>query len=491
MKGIVFIALLGLAHTAAAQDTVRLTLPDAIRLGQARSVDAVVARSEYVSAYWAWRTYRTELLPEVTLSATAPYYSKSYNQFQNQSGEYTYVGNFYNRFDAGLSIAQNIPWTGGQISVSGTLERMRQMGDNPSTRFMAVPASVTLEQPLFGLNRIKWLRKIEPVRFREAGLRIVSDFEDVALTVVGLYFNLLLAQTTVESAAQNVANSERLYSIARVRRTIGQISETELMQLRVALLGSRAKLTDAETDLKYQMFQLRSYLGFGEDEVLRPIVPEFDQDAIRSLDYDRVLAMARQNNSFTQNARRRLLEAEQAVSQARADRFDIRLFASIGVSGQEDRFHQVFNRHNWRDNQRVEVGLRIPILDWGKGKGRVMTARAKHEVAVARIEKERMDFDQNIFILVLDFNNQPTQLRLADETDEIARTRYTTTVEAFVAGMVDILNLNDAQSAKDAARSNYIRQLAALWSYHYRIRSLTLYDFSDDREIEIRESFVP
>jgi outer membrane protein TolC len=365
------------------------------------------------------------------------------------------------------------------------------MGDNPSTRFLSIPASLTLEQPLFGLNRIKWLRRIEPVRFREAELQIVSDFEEVALTVIDSYFNLLLAQTAVESAAQNVANSERLYAIAEARRTIGQLAETELMQLRVALLNARSALTEAQTNHQYQMFQLRSCLGFGEGEVVEPVVPEFDPAAMTSLDYDEVLSLARQNNPFTQSVQRRLLEAQRAVSQAKADRFDITLFASVGMSGQEDRFHQVFQSRNWRDNQQIEVGLRIPILDWGKGKGRVMTARANHEVVRSQIEKEEMDFDQHIFIRVLNFNNQPSQLLLARETDQIARQRYQTTVEAFVAGMVDILNLNDSQSSKDAARGNYIRQLAALWSYHYQIRSLTLHDFVTGRALTIPENLLP
>jgi outer membrane protein TolC len=92
---------------------------------------------------------------------------------------------------------------------------------------------------------------------------------------------------------------------------------------------------------------------------------------------------------------------------------------------------------------------------------------------------------------VLNFNSQPLQLQLAQETDEIARQRYATTVEAFIAGKIEILNLNDSQASKDAAQSNYIRQLAALWSYYYQIRSLTLYDFLKGRSLDIPENLTP
>ena len=39
------------------------------------------------------------------------------------------------------------------------------------------------------------------------------------------------------------------------------------------------------------------------------------------------------------------------------------------------------------------------------------------------------------------FNHQPKQLQLAKEVDSIARSRYNTTVEAFIQGKMDILNL--------------------------------------------------
>lgn len=55
-----------------AQDTIRITLTEAVELGISRSVDVMVAKNEYISAYWDYRTYKTELLPEVTFKGTAP-----------------------------------------------------------------------------------------------------------------------------------------------------------------------------------------------------------------------------------------------------------------------------------------------------------------------------------------------------------------------------------------------------------------------------------
>lgn len=477
------ILLLALFTGLRAQDTITVNLPEAIQRSVSISVDAVVARNQFKSSYWGYRTYKAELLPEVTLNTTLPYYSKSYNAFQNSDGTYTFVSNDYSKIDAGISISQNIPLTGATLSVESSFQRLEQYGGNGSTRYMAIPGSITLQQPIFGFNRVKWLQKIEPVKYQGAKQQLVADMEDVSNTAIQYYFNLLLGQINMEIAQQNLKNTEKLYTIAEARRKIGQISENDLLQLKVSLLKAESYLTDAQASLSSRMFQLRSFLGYGEDIIIKPAIPEGLLSRMPVLSYPQVVTLARENNPFTQNIQKRMLEASRDVSQAKADRWNATLFVSFGMSGQEDRFAQAFNSNNWRNNQVVNVGIKIPILDWGKSKGKVKIAEANREVENSKIEKEQIDFNQNVYLRVQNFNSQSKQLKLAKETDIIAQQRYNTSIEAFVLGKIDVLNLNDSQSSKDEARRNYIEQMYLLWSYYYQIRSLTLYDFLDNKEI--------
>lgn len=125
----------------------------------------------------------------------------------------------------------------------------------------------------------------------------------------------------------------------------------------------------------------------------------------------------------------------------------------------------------------VEVGFKIPILDWGKRRGQVKVAQSNREVTASKLRQESMNFNQDIFILVEQFNNQQTQLHLADKADRIARKRYHTNVETFLIGKISTLDLNDSQSQKDEARRKHINELFYYWYYYYQLRSLTLWDF--------------
>ena len=52
------------------QDTVRLTLKEAINLAQMQSVDAAVALNELKTAYWEYRTHVADQLPEINFKGT-------------------------------------------------------------------------------------------------------------------------------------------------------------------------------------------------------------------------------------------------------------------------------------------------------------------------------------------------------------------------------------------------------------------------------------
>lgn len=84
-----------------------------------------------------------------------------------------------------LSVTQNIRLTGGKISVLSSLDFMRQFGSG--NRYMSIPFAVTLQQPLFCANSMRWRSRIEPVRYAEAKAEFMSATEDVALRAVGLY----------------------------------------------------------------------------------------------------------------------------------------------------------------------------------------------------------------------------------------------------------------------------------------------------------------
>lgn len=458
-----------------------ITLAEAIALARVQSVDAAVALNELKTAYWEYRTFRANLLPEVNLTGTLPSYNKSYSTYQNSDGSYTFVRNNTLNLAGEISIDQNIWLTGGKLSLTSSLNYVKQLGAGGFHQFMSVPVGLELTQPIFGVNTLKWDRRIEPVRYAEAKAAFISATENVTITAITYFFNLLLSKETLATARQNKENADRLYEVAIAKRKMGQISENDLLQLKLNALQGKADVTAAESDLNAKMFQLRSFLGVSEQDVLNPVLPESVPDL--HMDYRQVLDKALERNSFAQNIRRRQLEADYEVATAKGNLRSIDLFASVGYTGQNRDFKASYE--NLLDNQIVQVGVKIPILDWGKRRGQVKVAKSNRDVVLSKIRQEQMDFNQDIFLLVENFNNQAQQLGIAEEADRIAEKRYRTSVETFMIGKISTLDLNDAQNSKDEARQKHISELYSYWYYFYQLRSLTLWDFERNEALEV------
>ena len=472
-----FLAWLPLA-VSAQTDTLRLSLDDCIAMARRQSIDAAVALGELRSAYWQWRSYRADLLPEVSLSGPAPSWNKRYSSYQQADGSLSFVRNDYLGLDGAVNITQKLWPTGGTLSVESSLDYLHQSGSGGSgNQFMSLPVAVTLSQPLFSVNHLKWNRRIEPLRYREAQARFLTETEQVAMQAISLYFGLLLAGEQVNIARQNLQTAEKLYEVAQAKRRMGTISENDVLQLRLDVLTARSALTNSESNRQTRQFALRSFLDVEAD--IEPSVPE-DVPQVR-LDYDNVLSHALQNNALATTMRRRQMEADYAVASARANRQSVNLYAQLGYTGTGENISNAYR--NLLSNEVVQVGITVPLLDWGKRKGQRRLAESNRDIIQGQLRQQSQDFRQDIFILTEQFNNQAEQLRIACEADTIARRRYHTNVETFKIGSISTLELSSAQTAKDQARQNRIQQLFNYWYYYYQLRSIALWDFERGCEL--------
>ena len=469
--------LLFVLHSYGQEKTMTLTLDECIAMARRQSVDAAVDLGELKSAYWQWRSYKADLLPEVSFSATAPSYNKRYTSYQQADGGVSYVRNDYLGLNGSLYVSQKIWPTGGTLSVETSLDFLHQSGSGGGNQFMSMPVALTLSQPIFGINHLKWNRRIEPLKYREAQARFLTETEQVAMKAISLFFNLILAGEQVGIARQNLQKAEELYKVAQAKREMGTISENDVLQLKLDVLNAHSALTDSESNRQARQFALRAFLDVETD--IEPIVPESVPSL--HLGYEEVLSHALQNNAFATTMRRRQMEADYSVASAKANRRSINLYAQMGYTGMADKLGGAYR--DLLSKEVIQVGFSVPILDWGKRKGQRKVAESNREIVQGQLRQQAQEFRQNIFILTEQFNNQAEQLRIACEADTIAQKRYNTNIETFKIGSISMLDISDATRAKDEARQNRISQLHSYWYYYYQLRSIALWDFEKGCDI--------
>lgn len=450
----------------------KLTLQEAIRMAQASSPEAEAARHTYRAAYWSYRSFRADYLPEVSLSAS-PYLNRQINKVTQPDGTELFLRQNQLATDLTLSVSQNVWFTGGSFFMQTAAQRMDELGEK-STAYNTQPFTIGYQQSLFGYNSLKWNRRIEPVRFQEAKKTYSETLELIASKTCELFFALAAAQSDMEIARANYASADTLYRYARGRYRIGNITENEMLQLEVNKLTEETNLMKARISVEDAMLTFRSFLGIREEEEIEVIphdsVPAFE------VPLDKALEQAHLHSPEIETYRRRQLESRSQLASARASRgLKADLYLQFGLSQTADRLRDSY--HNPLDQQYVSLSVVIPILDWGRGKGKVRVAKSNIELVKTQVEQGMNDFELNVRQMVRQFNLQARQVEVASRTDETARRRYEVALRLYLMGKSSVLDLNAATTEKDTSRRNYIEALKTYWMLYYGLRSLTQYDF--------------
>ncbi len=458
-----------------------LSLGDAIEIAQAQSYDAMVARLNFMSKYWSHRSYRAEFLPSINLSGGLMEFDRSMVQTRDyENGQIYYVENNTLSNYLSLSINQNIAPLGGTLSVQSYLHRLDQFSYG-NRLYNSRPIRLSYTQPLFAFNRLKWMKKTEPLKYDMAKRSYLEAMEGVGIEVVNLFFNVLSAQSNLRQAENNLKDRRSLLEIATKRFGIGTITKSDLLQLELSVLNAEVEVGDNKLYLRNNLFRLLSYLRIPSETEVTLLSPYTVTD-IMMMEGD-VIERALNNSSHSLQQKVSVLESEQSVAQAKGSRgLQMQIHSQLGFDKSGDSFAEAYR--GMRDNEIIGLTFSLPIFDWGMGRGRVKMAEADLEANRVRLQQAHEKYLQDLATDVQSFNTQTIQCKNALKAQDIANERYDITKRRFEAGTATVTDLNTAWQESENARAQYVRLLQSYWSTYYSLRKSTLYDWVNNRDIE-------
>ena len=451
-----------------------LSLDDVIRIARERSYNAQAARLEYIASYWTYRSFRAQLLPSVNLSGSLLNFDHSRVEARNsESGLINYVDNNSLTNSLTLSLDQEIPATGGTVSLQSYLYRLDQFNYDMTT-YNSQPLRISYTQPLRTYNALKWEKKTAPVEFEKAKKEYLEDMEQVTITVTQLFFGAILAQTEYKQSTANHADLQRMYDTAQKRFKIGTVTKSDMLQLELSLLNAKVAVTNNKLKLDEQMFNLFSFLRLTDYQGAELLAPSAVPDVV--INADDAVAYALENSTHAPDQRLTLLQAQQSVAEAKSKRgIQLQLNSEIGFNQTAETFSGVYS--HLRDNEVVGLSLSLPIFDWGVSKGRVHVAEAELELANVQAEQARVEYVEDIRRQVMQFAYQAEQCRTARRAEEISAERYEISKRRFEEGTITVTDLNTALQEAETAKSQYVSQLQTYWTDYYTLRRATLYDW--------------
>lgn len=482
---LLILLLLVPAFKSNAQEKKLLTLEDVIEIAAQQSLDAFRNKNMYLASYWEFRYFKADRLPSLNIEATPMDYNRSmqkvYNYDENRD-EYKPREDLSS--EIALLLNQNVGLTGGRIFARSELNLSEKLGTDRISSYSSTPFSIGYAQSLNGYNSLKWTAKIEPLKFEKAKKDFIQAKEELAIKANRRFFDLVDAQIEVNIAETNMANADTLYKIGQGRFQVGTVTQDELLNLELSFMNAKLALTRANLGLERARADLNSFLSYDKDTKIECIVPKsLPELTISSAE---AIQEALVNNPEILNQQQRLIEEDRKVKQAKAQNgVSGDLYALYGLNQNAESLDMVYQ--DPLDRQRFRVGVNIPVLDWGRRKGRLAMAESNREVVRISVNQEKMDFEQNVLMNVMEFNLQADQVLSTAKADTIAQLGYDVTQQRFLIGKVDVTKLNLARNDQEQARRAYINALRSYWNYYFTIRQLTLYDF--EKSITLSEDF--
>lgn len=269
---------------------------------------------------------------------------------------------------------------------------------------------------------------------------------DVRATVIGAFFDVLVAQERVQQSEDLLGLAQRASQAASRRVSAGKVSPVEETKARVAEASARVELNQAQRELVTARKRLAASWGSS--------TPRFEQAEGRT----DILPLVRsaEESSRRLNASPALLRARQEADRfsALADLERSRRIPDVTVSLGSKKAEELGL------NQTI-VGISIPFPIFDRNQGNVLEAqrradKARDELSATevRLSAEVTQNEERLKALVVEAQT------LQSEIMPGARSAYDAASKGFELGKFSFLEVLDAQRTFFQARAQYLRSLS-------------------------------
>jgi outer membrane protein len=443
------------------------TLEEAVRTAESQSEAIRIARAGVQRAEGQQYQARSQRFPQ--LNGSASYTRTLASQFSSAGGSAPAVDTTKPKTPPSPCDQYLLGPTATTAQRLAGLEDASRcaLGSNPFSSFGSLGfgaknqynLGLSLSQNLFAGGRIQAQNAVANAGRRSAEIQLAAQRAQLRLDVTQNYFDAALADRLVALAESSAVQTENVLKQTQLARTVGNVSEFELLRAQVSAANQRPIVIQRQSDREVAYLRLKQLLNIPLDSPVQLTTPVDDVTAINSA----LEAAGVGDTSATDRATVReaaaAIDAQQGLLKiTKAQRFPtLALISQYGkVAFPMTNFPQ---SGDFRTNWTVGLASQIPIFTGGRIKGEQLVAEANVREAQARYDQLR-EFAALDSRVTLSNLSQARSAWLASlGTAEQARRAYSIAEVRYKEGISTQLELNDARILLEQAVTN--RALAA------------------------------
>jgi outer membrane protein TolC len=357
-----------------AQSNIRLSLQEIVNVLALDAPETQILRLNFENELLQFENYKKGFLPAVSISMSPVSFNRSIVKLQQATdGQYNYVEDYSSNSNAGISVQQKIPFTGGTLSAFSNLSYLNELSQSRHS-FSSTPFAISYSQQLFGGGRSMRMEKTIEYKKNEENIKkyciAVSGIQQKALSLFMDVFLVSLEKTVTSSNRQA---TDSLFSMAEVRYKNKRITESDFRQIELQAVNNEYLEENAAKNFEDAVRTLATFLGLLENYENAVVeTPEFN--LLLQIEPENAKYYIRKNNPAMLSREIRRLEAKKELYSAEIqNRFNASINLSYGMNKYAQTFSEVYS--NPSQQQSVSVGFSIPFSLWGINRNNVLIAK--------------------------------------------------------------------------------------------------------------------
>lgn len=337
-----------------------------------KSNSSTIVDNEYIQRKIQNKLFYKELLPKISLNLSIPYQRSISEVIQPDGSTKYFERNFFNS-NSGLNISQVLPFTGGTLSLSNSINYSRDFNNNVNN-FSSNWVSLSYQQSINGFNSYKWNKEIKKIEYRIDSLNYLKEKTKLKTEIAKIYSEATIAQFKIILTNKNIEKTNALLKEFEQKYLYGRIISSEVEQIKIAL--EQLKGLQITNNIEYQSLieHLLDEVQIEDKDTLNlKMLDEVDFDIDKSS-----LLIAMENNGDLLKETLSLLKADANIEQiSKEGSAVLNLRLGMGVNSSAQDFDKLYN--NPSQSQFVTLSASIPILDWKANKDKRKIAELQKE----------------------------------------------------------------------------------------------------------------
>lgn len=344
--------------------------------------------------------YRISLLPKVSSSISFPY-QRSISEVLQSDGSQKFIERNFLNPSINLNINQVVPFTGGNLSITSSLNNNRDF-NNSTSSYSSNWANISYQQTFNGFNSYKWNKKIIPLNEKKESINFLIEKIKLKEEVSKMYSEVHGVQLKMELNKLNVDKTEKFLVDVEEKFKYGRVLKIDLEQTKITLEQFKRQLEINILEFELGINRLKSFLNINNEDVY--ILEGIEQN---NFEIDKViLKEAILKNGFELTKTIKIMELESNIDKIKKEgAIAFNLQIGMGLNSTSNNFETLYDMP--AQSQFITVGTKIPILDWGKARDNYTIAKIKRQ----NIEYELLDQEKKMKEQVDDLYNYNLSLQ--------------------------------------------------------------------------------